>query len=221
MASATAPTQPVDLYPSTSLSAELNTAAPNFRSASMQTVPPRDSVFSYSYVEVGAIQQDPDDLGDDVEAVFAKVSLELFEIFHIFAGYAARDTDFHNTDSNMAELGAGFHFPVTSTLDLIAEGSWLFNDVDSDLASLDDKDTGFGLFAGARYMAIPWEGGGLELNGGARHIDLDNDVASDGDGTTGWEAGARLHFARIFSIGATYQKFDEFDALAGSLRLSF
>lgn len=168
MAGAAAPSQPVDLYPSTSLSAELKAAAPNFRSASLQSVAPRDSVFSYSYVEVGAVQQDPDDLGDDVEAVYAKVSLELFEIFHIFAGCATRDTDFQNTDSNLAELG-----------------------------------------------------GGLELNGGARHIDLDNDVASDGDGTTGWEAGARVHFARIFSIGATYQKFDEFDALAGSLRLSF
>jgi hypothetical protein len=222
LAGATTPSQPVETYDGMSLDAELNEVATNFRSPStFQGNVRHEAAFSYSYIEGGGIQQNPDDLGDEVEAVFLRLSIELFKVLHIFAGFANRDSDFQNTDSNFAELGAGLHFPISPRLDLVAEGSWLFNDVDSDLDTLDDKETGFGLFGGVRYMAVPWESGGLELNGGVRHIDLENDLASDGEGTTGWEAGARIHFARMFSVGAVYQKFDEFDAVAGSVRLSF
>jgi hypothetical protein len=55
---------------------------------------------------------------------------------------------------------------------------------------------------GARWMPLPWDGGGLELDGGFRWIDLKG-LLSDTQ-TSAWEVGARVHFLKMLSVGASY-----------------
>ena len=105
-------------------------------------------------------------------------------------------------------------------LDALAEASWVYNDVSSDLEDLDDSNSGYRLFGGARWLVLPWDGGGVELEGGAGYLDLENNLASE-DESFFWEHGARLHFLRWFSVGASYTMLEDDQALAANARFSF
>ena len=69
-------------------------------------------------------------------------------------------------------------------------------------------------------MALPWSGGGLELDGGVGYIDLTNMIASS-EHPMVYAAGARVHLLGHFSVGAAYERLDVDDRLVANLRFSF
>jgi hypothetical protein len=178
--------------------------------------------FSYTYVEIGATSLNPDDTSltnDNVDTYYIRGSLGL-GMFHIFAAYENQSLDYQDTSGDLYRLGAGLHVEVGPKLDLVGEAAWLYSDLSSDLSTLDDTTDGFEGKVGARWMPLPWDGGGLELDGNFLYVDLDNRLASDDIGS-GWEAGAQLHFLQMFSVGAMYSIVDSDDKVAINARMSF
>ena len=183
---------------------------------------PKQDTFSYTFIEVGASSLNPDDTSvtnDNVDSYYLRASLGL-GMFYLFGSYEDQSLDFQNTSTDLYRLGAGLHFGLTPKLDLVGEAAWLYSDMSSDISALDDTTDGFEGRAGARWMPLDWSGGGLELDGNLIYVDLENRLASDDTGT-GWEAGARLHFLRLFSVGAMYSIVDSDDVVSINARLSF
>ena len=179
------------------------------------------SGLSYTYVEAGFTTYDVDELdSESVNSYYAKGSLGLFKILYGFLEYENSSIDFENTDTNQVTLGAGAHFDPMDKLSLYGEIGWIYNSVSSDDGSIDGNENGYRVEGGARWMALPWDGGGLELDGAVGYIDLDKIIASDNNPTY-WNAGARVHFLGHFSVGALYEKLDVDDRLIGNLRFAF
>ena len=179
-----------------------------------------DFELSYTYVELGYGTTDLDEVDDDTDEIYGRASLGLFGFLHAFLDYKNSSTDFEDTDSDLWGLGVGGHFGVLEErLDLIGEVEWLYADLSSDIDDLDDSDSGWSAFAGARWLALPWDRGGLEVNGGYRFIDLEA-LYSD-DSINAWEIGTRLHFLKLFSVGAKYQMLEDDDFLGVDARVSF
>ena len=177
------------------------------------------SPFSYTFVEVGATKLDVDSANDEADVYYLRGSLAL-GVFHVVASYANQDIDFQNTSADVLTLGAGAHFSLSPQLDLTGDVSWIYNDVSSDISSYDGSDSGFIVRAGPRWMPLDWDGGGLELNGEALYVDIDNRIASDPE-AWGWGAGARLHFLRLFSVGLNYSILEDDDEVSVNARVSF
>jgi hypothetical protein len=176
---------------------------------------------SYTYIEAGFTTYDVEELDDDnVDTYYARGSLGLFSILYGFAEYENSSIDFENTDTNQVTLGAGAHFEPLSALSLYGEIGWLYNSVSSDDGDVDGTENGYRVEGGARWMALPWSGGGLEVNGALGYIDVDNYIASD-ENPTYWNLGARVHFLGHLSVGATYERIDVDDRLIGNARFSF
>ncbi len=173
---------------------------------------------SYTYLELGFGNVDVDDIDDDADTLYGRASLGLFDFLYFFLDYENQSTDFNDTDSDVFGLGAGGHMDVTERLNLVGEAAWLTADISSDLASLDDDDDGWTAFAGARFLALCWNRGGLELNGGYRWIDVE--TLNDSD-ISAWEAGTRVHFLRFFSVGAKYTLLEEDSEWGVDARISF
>jgi hypothetical protein len=189
--------------------------------APMQDAPER-AKFSYTYIEVGWNSLTLDDnsvTDDDVNTYYVRASLGL-GLFHVFGSYENQAIGFQDTSTDLYRLGAGVHFGLTPKLDLVGEAAWLYSDMSSDLAALDDTTDGFEGRAGARWMPIVWGGGGFELDGNFVYVDLENRLASNDSGT-GWEAGARVHFLEMFSMGAMYSMVDGDDSMNIDARWSF
>ncbi|MBI5431268.1 MAG: hypothetical protein HZA52_00375 [Planctomycetes bacterium] len=179
-----------------------------------------DAPFSYTYLEVGAVSFDVDVIDDEADVHYGRASIELLGFLYVFGGHSNLSIDYQNTDTDLIELGAGAHVNVVPKLDLFGEVGWLYADVSSDLTALDDTTNGYEVFGGARWMVLPWSGGGLELNGGLGYVDLENQVSSD-DKTTFWEVGVRVHVLEVPSVGATYSKLEDDDQVSAGVRLSF
>lgn len=201
--------------------AALTTPASIFQDAEEQ------ADFSYTFIEVGYYSTDVDVIDESSDAVYGRASLGLFKLFYVFLDYTAESLDdvtsgaaTGDVDNDQFGLGAGAHFSLMPKLDLVGEAAWLTNDVSSDdLANLDDQNDGWTGFVGARWMALPWEGGGLELNGGYRYTDIPG-LLSD-TVTNAWEVGARLHFMRLFSASLNYSIIEEDSRYGIGLRASF
>ncbi len=208
---------PSDSFTTPALAEFLSPAAPP---AATALEGDKDSVLSYTYVELGVAQNDVDAFDEDVDIVYGRASLNLLGFFYVFAGYANQSTDFEDTDSDQYSLGVGAHFGVLPNLDLLAEISGLYNDVSSDSDEFDGSEFGSRVAAGARYLAIPWFSGGLELNGTLGHLNLDNQLGTDDDPFF-WGLGVRAHFAKFLSVGVNYEQLEDDSVFLGSVRFSF
>lgn len=197
-------------------------AQPNFSFSAAQDDEKKQADFSYTYIEIGATQLSPDDTSvtdEDVDSYYGRASLGI-GIFHLFGSYENQALDFMDTSTDLYKLGVGLHFPIMRKLDILAEGAWLYSDVSSDISNLDDTTEGFEGRAGLRWMPLLWNGGGVELDGNIVYIDLPNRLASEEE-STGWEAGGRVHFLRLFSVGAMYGIIEEDDYVSINARVSF
>ena len=175
--------------------------------------------FSYTFIELGVGFYDIDDFDENSETIYGRASLGFLDLLYVFLDYQNQSTDFQNTDTDLFGLGVGIHVDASPHLDFVGEASWLTADVSSDLANLDDSNDGWSAFAGARYLALPVNDGGLELNGGFRWIELEGVLSDDQVGA--WEAGARYHFGRLFSLGGTYQFLEDDGFWGVDMRFSF
>jgi hypothetical protein len=182
-----------------------------------------ESLFSYTYIEVGASRFDIDtfeEAGDEADIYYGKASLGLFRYFYIFGGYENQAADFEDTSTDLIKLGVGGHYPIGSRVDLVGDVAWLWSDIDSDLSELDDTNTGAEFHLGGRWMPIDWDGGGLEVHAGGVYIDLKDRLASD-DEALGWDAGLKVHFLRMLSVGAVYTRLEDDDSAGVNARVSF
>jgi hypothetical protein len=192
---------------------KLDPAAPPFARASSE------SAFSYTFLEVGYVRTDLDLIDDDAEAFYARASIGFLEYFHVFGGVAHESTNFDDATVDAYEVGGGVQLPILSQFDVVGEAAWLYNYIDSDTLFDKDTNTGVELYGGARFMVLPWSGGGLELDGGYRYTDIDS-LLSDKN-TSAIEVGARVHFLSHLSIGATYAFIEDDRRLYADLRFSF
>jgi hypothetical protein len=184
-------------------------------------------LLSYTFVEAGYLSTDLDGFDDATDAVQARVSIGLFDFLYVFGEYTAESLDavqnassLGDVDNDAVALGAGAHLELAPSFDLVGEAAWLYNDLQSDqLSNLDDTNNGWTAFAGARWLAVPWSGGGLELNGGVRWTDQVTLLTDDE--VNAWEAGARVHILTALSVGARYIVQEDDSTWGVNLRLSF
>lgn len=175
----------------------------------------------YSYVEAGFTTYDVHDFNNEnVDTYYGKLSWSLLKLFYVFGSYENSSTNFQNTDTNQVEIGAGAHFDPLSKISLFGEIGWRYNSVSSDSSGLDGDESGYRVGGGVRWMALPWSGGGLELDGGLGYIDLKNQLASS-DTPMYYDLGARVHFISFLSVGLTYERIDVDDRLIGNVRFTF
>lgn len=182
----------------------------------------QDYQLSYTFVEVSYFSTDIDAIDENTDGYGARGSLGLFEFLYVFLDYAREDVDFGNDEATADSfgLGVGAHLDLTPKLHAVGEVSWVYDDLSSDtVAELDESDDGFTAFAGARWLVLPWERGGLELNGGFRWIDRKALLSEEE--TAAWEVGARLHFVNHLSVGLGYQFLEDDARYSAGLRFSF
>ncbi len=164
--------------------------------------PKKTADFSYTFLQLGYASTNLDAINDDATGLAGRASLGLFDFLYVFLDYSNMTTDYQNTNADLYGLGAGAHFSVMSRLDIVGEAAWISNDIGSDLSTLNESNDGWTAMAGARWMPLPWDGGGLELDGGYRWIDMKGLLSDEQTGA--WELGARVHLLKLFSVGATY-----------------
>lgn len=215
---APAPASPTAL-PTSPLAEFLNPAPPATPTAVAPAAADDASLLSFTYIEVGAAKYDVDVIDDSVDIFYGRASLSLLEFLYVFGEYSNQSSDFQNTDSDLITLGAGAHFGLMPKLSVYGEIGVLFNDLSSDVP-VDESETGYRGVAGARWMALPWDGGGLELNGLIGTLSLDNRLGSNDDPFI-WGAGARVHFIRHLSVGVNYEMVEDDDQVLGGVRWSF
>jgi opacity protein-like surface antigen len=158
--------------------------------------------FSYSFVELGWVSQDFDDLDVDADGPGIRASIELTPAFHLFGSYSDQDFDV-GTDSDVngesITLGAGYAWSLSSKVDLVANAAYLRQELDVQLAGFGSgsvEDDGLGV--GAYVRARPIEQ--LELTGGLNYVDFDD----SGDDTY-FSAGARFFVTKMFALGLDVQ----------------
>ena len=211
-----APPQPAGALPSERL-------APNFEPALYQPVAPLAESdggvlkLSYTYLELGFTQFDPDQIDDEADAYYARASIEIAFIY-LFGQYEKQEFDTNNLELNNVQLGFGAHFDIGERLDLQGDIAWLYSDFSDDV-SLSGDENGYQVRAGLRFLLLPWGGGGLEGEGNLVYRDIDNGVAEDG--VFGGQVGARVHFLRLLSVGAMYTQVKDDTELGFNARLSF
>lgn len=120
----------------------------------------------YTYAEIGYINVDFDDVGEDGDGFGIGGSYAVHRNVHLVADYADIDLG-GNADATTYSLGAGLNFPLRPGLDLVGRLRWI--DVDIDTRNRSRDEDGYGLEGGLRTMINPQ----LELNGFVRYIDLD------------------------------------------------
>ena len=175
----------------------------------------------YSYVEAGFTTYDVNDFNsDNVDNYYGKLSWSLLKLFYVFGQYDNSSTNFQNTDTNQVTIGAGAHFDPLSKLSLYGQLGYIYNDVSSDDTSLDGSESGYRVDGGARWLVLPWSGGGVEVDGGVGYIDLKNQLASS-EHPMVYDLGARVHFINYLSVGLMYERIDVDDRFIANVRFTF
>jgi hypothetical protein len=190
----------------------LRTATLIAAAALMMSMAAQAENFSYRYVDLAHLPDAGIDNGDfDVngDGLQLRGSLPFYQNFFVLA--ELQDLNFDNgVDSTRVMIGAGGHWPVNNTVDIIARAGVV--DYKVDAGSFDDDDTG--LFIGARLRAIVAPR--VELEGGIEHLNvkvagLDNDTYLVGEGrynfTPQWSAGVLLTIGgdtNIFGVHGRY-----------------
>lgn len=169
--------------------------------------------FSYRYVDLAHLPDAEIDTGDfdlNGDGLQLRGSLPFYQNFFVLAELQDLDLD-NGVDSTRMMVGAGGHWPINSSLDIVARAGVVNYEVDA--GSFDDDDTG--LFVGARVRAIVAPR--LELEGGIEHLSvevagLDNDTYLVGEGrynfTPQWSAGVLLTLGGDTSIFGVHGRYN-------------
>jgi hypothetical protein len=176
------------------------------------------SLLSYTYAELGYERTDVDVIDDNADALYVKGSFNFLKFFNVVAGIERAETNFDNVTVDSYWVGAGAHFSILPQLDALGEATVIYNRFDSDSFS-SDTDTGYSVYLGGRWIALPWDRGGLEIDGGYRYTNVDS-MASESV-TNAWEVGARAHFIKFLSVGVAYAFIDDDRRATVNVRFSF
>jgi hypothetical protein len=152
--------------------------------------------FSYSYLEGSYTSVNLDADPRDADGFGLAASVGLGENFSIFADYDDLDVDGAEGGSlKHLDLGVGFHWGLSSNLDLTSGLSY------ESLTVAGPDPSGFGVAVGLRGRV----GESLELTGGVKYIDLNKGL----DGQTAFTIGARWYFTPNFAVGADFSDQDD------------
>lgn len=148
---------------------------------------------NYTYLDVGFLRSDLDDLDVDGDGVALQGSYAFTNHVHGFASYANQDFD-STVDATTYEIGAGFRLPLSPKVDLITTGSYINQEVDFDFpfgGKVEDSALGLGLAVRGRVATK------LELTGGIKYVNFD-----DSGDDTALSFGARYFFNDVFALAA-------------------
>lgn len=147
---------------------------------------------SYNYIDLG-YQAVEIDLGGgfdvDGDGFAIGGSFEGGESWHIFAGYGSTNFDF-GVDLNELAIGAGYHTPISDTVDFVGELAYVTVEVEVPAGFSTDED-GIGASIGLRGMMSDV----VELSGSIDYVDL------GGDGETSFDANAWFNMSPAFALG--------------------
>jgi hypothetical protein len=127
----------------------------------------------------------------------------------VFGEWQDQNLDF-GVDGRELEVGAGLHHGLSSSLDFVAQLSYVDTKLGAGNVSADDN--GFALGGGIRARV----GHGFEVDAGLRFVDL-HDSGSD----TGLTLGAHYYFKKTMAIGAMADYSDNADTLRVGFRAEF
>src|SRR5262245_44976902 len=154
--------------------------------------------FSYSFVELGWVNQDFDDLDVEADGPAVRGSIELTPGFHLFGTYSDQDFDLgpgSDVNGESMTLGAGYAWSVSPTIDIVGNIAYLREELEvrtSGFGGGSIEDDGMGVAGYVRARPIEQ----LELTGGLNYVDFDD----SGDDTY-FSAGARYFFTKAFAVG--------------------
>ena len=151
--------------------------------------------FSYRYVDAARFPEaeiDTDNVDVDGDGLQLRGSLPVYQNIFVLAELQELDLD-NGVDTTRFMVGAGGHWPLGNTVDIIARAGVVSYEVD--FGNFEDDDTG--LFAGVRVCTTVAPK--IEVEAGVEHLrvevaGLENDTYVIGEGrynfTPQWSAGA-------------------------------
>ena len=152
---------------------------------------------SYTYVELGYIDTEIDDLGVSGDGLGIRGSYRLANGIHVFASYADLGYD-GNVDVSELRLGGGYAWPMSPKLDLVGKLAYVSVDVGSSITvaglgrvGFSAEETGYSLRAMLRGKLNDQ----FEVSGGLDHVDVGN------DNDTAFEVGGRYLLTPAFNVG--------------------
>lgn len=167
---------------------------------------------SYSFLdfEYQAVELDAG-LGFDVDGDGFAIggSFEGGESWHVFVGYGSTNFDF-GVDLNELVIGAGYHTPISDTVDFVGELAYVSVEVEVPAGFTVDDD-GIGVSIGLRGMMSDV----VELSGSINYVDL------GGDGETSFDANAWFNMSPAFALGINAGFGDDVTAYGVGVRWFF
>jgi hypothetical protein len=152
---------------------------------------------SYTYVELGYIDTEIDDLGISGDGWGIRGSYRVANAIHLFGSYADLGYD-GNVDVSELRLGGGYAWPMSPKLDLVGSLAYVRMEASSSVTvpglgrvSVSVDESGYSLGAMLRSRLTDQ----FEVNGGLDHVD----VGSDND--TALEVGGRYFLTPAFNVG--------------------
>lgn len=126
----------------------------------------------YTYAELGYVNTDYDDIDVDGDGFRIGGSYALHRNVHLVAGYEDVGLD-RGFDATAWNAGIGLNFPLRPGLDAVGRARYIDFELDTPGGGDPDED-GYGLEGLVRAMIGPQ----LELNGGVRYVDIEDDETS-------------------------------------------
>lgn len=166
--------------------------------------------FDYDFFEFTYADIEFDDIDVDGDALGIGGSYELNDDVFVFGSYQDADLDF-GVDATTFGVGIGYHTPLSEAVDLVANVSYQWVEIDVPGFGDEDED-GFGLGIGMRFAATPE----VELSGGINYVDL-----GDGGDDTSLSVGALYDFTDAFTAGIGGNFGDDVSSIAATARLYF
>ena len=146
--------------------------------------------FDYNFLTLGYGSVDFDDFGVDGSGFTLGGSYAMTDSYYAFFDYSAASLD-AGIDATLWGAGFGYHRALSDQVDLVAELSYEYVELDIPQAGSFD-DSGLGLAIGVRFA----QSEKLELNASINYVDY-----SDGGDDTGFELGALYSINDAYSVG--------------------
>jgi len=166
--------------------------------------------FDYNFFEFTYSDIEFDDIDVDGDALGIGGSFELNDDVFVFGSYQDADLDF-SVDATTVGIGVGYHTPLSEVVDLVANVSYQWVEVDVPGFGDEDED-GFGLGVGMRFAATPE----FEVNAGISYVDL-----GDGGDDTALSVGGLYNFTDAFTAGIGGSFSDDVSSISLIARLYF
>ena len=166
---------------------------------------------SYSFVDLGYIETDIDNVGDKADGFALRGSVGFAQHWFALAEYVSQSVSEFDVDIDTLSVGFGGHYGIAPNVDLV--GKLAYTEIDlSAPGGLEADDDGFWLEAGARGRVAD----AVELEGGLRYTDM-----SEGGDDTGFYVAGRYHFNATWAVGAEYRSGDDSSSWLLGVRASF